>query len=112
MLKTSSVAMATPLRLDFDVHASAEIQLHQRVEGLLGGLEDVEQPLVGPDLELLARLLVDVRPSEDGVARDVRRERDGAGDARAGSFGGLDDVVGRLVEQLMVERLEANANLG
>ena len=40
------------------------------------------------------------------------RERDGTRDARAGALRRLDDVVGRLVEELVIERLEANADLG
>jgi hypothetical protein len=47
-------------QLDFHVDASGQIELHQRVDRLRRGLHDVEQPLVRPDLELLARLLVDV----------------------------------------------------
>src|SRR5690606_25438424 len=47
--------------LDLDVDAGREVELHQRVEGLLRRLEDVEQTLVGANLELLARLLVGVR---------------------------------------------------
>src|SRR5690349_19245095 len=65
-----------------------------------------------PNLELLARLLVDVRAAQDCVLRDVRRKGNRPGDARAGAFGGLDDVVGRLVEQLMVERFQPNPDLG
>ena len=53
--------MAFPLELDLDVDAGGELELHQRVDGLGRGVEDVDQPLVRPDLELLARLLVDVR---------------------------------------------------
>jgi hypothetical protein len=48
-------------RLDLDVNACRQIELHQRVHGLGRRLEDVDQALVGADLELLARLLVDVR---------------------------------------------------
>src|SRR4051794_17919496 len=99
------------LRLNFDVDARGQIQLHERVEGLLRRLEDIEQALVGADLELLARLLVDVRSTKDRVTRDMRGERDGARDAGARALGRLDDVVGRLVEKLVIERLEANADL-
>src|SRR5687767_4486957 len=81
-------------RLDFDVHASGEVEL----------------ALVGADLELLARLLVDVRAAENRVTRDVRRKRDWPRHARAGALRGLDDVVGRLVEELVVECPEANAD--
>jgi hypothetical protein len=47
--------------LDLDVDAGRQLQLHERIHRLARRLEDVEQPLVGADLELLARLLVDVR---------------------------------------------------
>ena len=46
-----------PLALDLDVDAGRQVELHQRVQRLLGGLEDVEQPLVGADLELLRLFL-------------------------------------------------------
>src|SRR5205085_12190251 len=95
-------------RLDLDVDTCRQIELHERVQRLLRRLEDVEEPLVGADLELLARLLVDVRTAEDRVARDVRGKRDGARHARTRALRGLDDVVRRLVEELVIERPEAN----
>ena len=49
------------LDFDLDVDSSGEIQLHQRVDGLIGRVEDVDQALVGARLELLSRLLVNVR---------------------------------------------------
>jgi hypothetical protein len=48
--------------LDLDVDAGGEVELHQRVHRLRRRVDDVEEPLVRPDLELLAALLVDVRP--------------------------------------------------
>jgi hypothetical protein len=65
---------------------------------------------VRADLELLARLLVDVRPAEHRIPADLGRQRDGARHARAGALGRLDDVARRAVEQLVVERLEADAD--
>src|SRR5687767_9306202 len=96
--------------LDLDVHAGRQVQLHQGVEGLLGRLEDVEQPLVRADLELLARLLVGVRRAEHAVLVDLGRQRDRARDLGAGALRGLDDLAGRLVEQLVIVRLEADAD--
>src|SRR5215203_2968602 len=61
-----------PERLDLDVDASRQLQLHQRVDRLTGGLEDVEQPLVSADLELLPRLLVDVRRAVHRIPRGAR----------------------------------------
>src|SRR6266568_7729692 len=48
-------------RLDLHVHTRGELELHQRVDGLRSRLENVQQPLVGPHLELLARFLIHVR---------------------------------------------------
>src|SRR5215207_9497296 len=47
--------------LDGDVHTSREVELAQLVHGLRGRLDNVEQPLVGADFELIHALLVDVR---------------------------------------------------
>jgi len=51
--------------LDLHVDRRGEIQLHQRVDRLGCGLQNVDQPLVRSNLELLARLLVDVRRAQD-----------------------------------------------
>src|SRR5260370_41425881 len=55
-----------PERLNLDVNAGRQIELHQRVDGLLRRLEDVDEPLVGADLELLPRFLVHVRRAKHG----------------------------------------------
>src|SRR5262245_10271396 len=47
---------------NLDVHARRKAQaLVQGLDGLDGRLQDVDQPFVGADLELLARFSVDVR---------------------------------------------------
>ena len=46
------------LQLDLDLHAGGELQGHQGLHGLGGGLGDVDEPLVGPALELLPAVLV------------------------------------------------------
>src|SRR5690606_32597537 len=75
------------------------------------GLHDVEQPLVGADLELLTRLLVDVRAAVDAELLDPRRQGNGAPDQRAGAAGGVRDLAGRLIEHAMIECLQANADI-
>src|SRR2546422_10868687 len=65
------------LELDLHVDAGREVELAEGVDRLLRRLEDVEQALVGADLELLARLLVDVRRAVHGEALDVGGKRDG-----------------------------------
>ena len=42
------------LQLDFHVDASGQVELHQRVHGLVGGVDDIHQSLVCSDLELVA----------------------------------------------------------
>ena len=51
----------THLHLDLDVDARGKRESHQGVHRLGRGVEDVDQPLVGADLELLAAVLVDER---------------------------------------------------
>src|SRR3990172_4280865 len=91
-----------PALLDFNIHASRQVELHERVERLRRRLEDVEQPLVRADLELLARFLVDVRTAQDGELVDPGRERDGAGHLGAGPLRRLHYLAGRLIQQLIV----------
>src|SRR5207245_11454945 len=94
----------------FDLHIDArgKIELHQRVDRLRGRLHDVEQPLVRPHLELLARLLVDVRRAVDGELLDARRKGNGTADESTRAPRRIGDVASRLVEHSMIERLQAN----
>src|SRR5262245_35950941 len=59
-----SSSMATPLQLDLYVDPGRQLELHQRVDGLSRGVEDVDEALMRPHLELLAGLLVDVRTAQ------------------------------------------------
>src|SRR6478609_6655824 len=61
--------------LDFDVDASREAEPHQGVDGLRARVQDVDEPLVGADLELLPAVLVDERRSQDGELLDPGRQR-------------------------------------
>src|SRR2546430_966333 len=108
---TTSICMAAFLGLDLDVHAGRQVELHERVQGLLGGIEDVEEPLVRADLELLARLLVDVRRAQHAVLVDLGGQRDGPRHLGARALGRVDDLAGRLVQQPVIVGLEADADL-
>ena len=57
---TRPKAVVTSLQLDFDVHASGQIQLHQGIHGFIRGVHDVHQTLMGADFELVTTGLVDV----------------------------------------------------
>ena len=67
------------LDLDLDVHAGRQVELGQRVHRLRAGVVDVEQALVGAELELLAALLVHVRAAQHRPALDLAP---GAGSGR------------------------------
>src|ERR1700677_1722366 len=53
--------------LNLYVHACGQIKLHQRVNRLLCRLENVDQTLVRPNLESLARLLIDVWRTQNAI---------------------------------------------
>jgi hypothetical protein len=61
------------LKLDLDVHARSELELHQSIDCLRRGVQNVDQTPVRPDLELLPRFLVDVRAPEDREPPDAVR---------------------------------------
>src|SRR3954471_14655847 len=80
------------LDFDFDVDAGRQIELGQRVHSGSARIKDVDQAFVRLELELLARLLVDVRRAENGPALRLCRQRNGTTDLRARLLGGADDV--------------------
>ena len=54
------------LKLDFDFHAGGDLEVHQGLDRLLGGSDDVDEALVGAALELLTAVLVLVDGAQDG----------------------------------------------
>src|SRR5438128_919835 len=105
------VRMMASLELDLDIDAGGEVELHQRVDRLRRRIDDVEHALVGPDLELLPRLLIDMRRAQDGKFFDLGRQRDRAPDAGAGALGRTDDLAGRLVEHAMIVRPQTDPDI-
>src|SRR5205823_1303620 len=104
----SSVIFLAFLELDLDVDAGRKVQLHEGVDRFLRWVVDVDEPLVRPDLELLARVLVDERTLDDRELLDTCRQRDRTGDRRPGPLRGLDDLRRGLVDELVVVRLQAD----
>src|SRR5262245_28368726 len=92
--------------LDLDVDAGGEVELHQRVHRLRSRVDDVEDAPMGTDLELLARLLVDVRRAVDRELLDARRQRDRTAHLRARPLGRADDLAGRRIEDAVIEGLQ------
>src|SRR3954468_21023092 len=104
--------MGSPHRLlDGDVDTGRHVDLAEDLVGLRGRLEDLDDPGVGADFELLARLLVDVRRALDGELLDVGRHRHRTRDLGARALGGVDDVLRGLVEDTVIVRLEADLDL-
>ena len=64
IISSYSLSLRLPpelLKLDFDIDPGGEVQFHKGVDRLLGRIQNVDQTLVDSYLELLSRLLVDVR---------------------------------------------------
>src|SRR5471032_2290603 len=103
-LASTPVRMAqAPLKLDLDVHVGGQVELHESVHGLRGGVDDVEHALVRADFKLFARLLVDVRRTVDGEFFDQGRKRYVAADGSAGALGRVDDLACGMIQLPVVE---------
>src|SRR4029079_18398488 len=66
-----SIAALEPgrsIQLDLDVHARRQLQAHQGIDRLVGRVDDVHEPLVGAQLELIAGVLVGVRGDQERKA--------------------------------------------
>src|SRR6218665_943854 len=111
LAQSGLTALLRLLQLDFYVDAGRQVELHQGVNRLVGRVDDVHQTLVRADLELVARGLVDVRRTQDVETLHAGRQGHRALDDRASALGGFHDFQSRLVDQLVVERLQADADL-
>lgn len=96
--------------LDFDVHARRQAQLVESLNGFGGRLNNVDQALVRPNLELLARFLVDMRAREDRITLNPRGKGDRSMHLGMGSLDRVDDLLGALVQNRMVVRFHSDAN--
>lgn len=99
-------------RFDLDVDAAGQVEAHQGIDRLVGGLFDVQEPVVDPELKVLHRLLVDVGATDDAKLADAGRERDRAAQPGAGALGGLGDLLGALVQDPVVVGPDTDANGG
>src|ERR687889_611079 len=99
-------------QLDLDVHTGRQVvEPLERVDRLRRRLEDVDQPLVRADLEVLARVLVLERGADHAVDVLLRRQRHRSGDRRAGTGRRLDDLLRRRLDGRVVVGLQADADL-
>src|SRR3546814_3343082 len=90
-----------PFRLlqgDFYVYTRRQIQTHERVDGFVGGIDNIHEALVRTHFELVAGRLVDVWRTQHIVTTNARRQRHRSAHYRARTFGCLDDFGGRSEE--------------
>src|SRR4051812_20573214 len=106
-----SIVMGSLSELDLDVDAGREVEAHQGVNGLRGGVDDVDEALVGPHLEVLAGVLVLVGRADHAVHVLLRRQRHRAGDLGTRAGDGVHDLARRGVDHLVVIGLEPDADL-
>ena len=71
---------------------------------------DIDQPLVGANLEMLARVLVLERRADHAIDVLLGGQGDGTGHRGAGALRRLDDLAGSAIYGVVVIRLESNAN--
>jgi hypothetical protein len=110
-LAINPVRMIAILQLDLDVDAGRQIELHQRIHRLRRRLDDIQQAAMGADFELLTAFLVDMRRAIDGEALDLGGQRNRAAHACAGTLRGAHDLLGAVVQQPVIIRLEAYADV-
>src|SRR3954449_1779362 len=97
---------------DLDVHAGGEVvEALERVDRLRRGLVNVDEPLVGADLEVLLGVLVLERRADHRIDGLVRGQRNGTGHRRAGARGRFHDLLGRHLDRRVVIGLEPDPDL-
>ena len=101
---------ASSLQLDFHVDAGGQVEFHQRIDGLVGGIHDVHQTQVRTDFQLVTRRLVDVRRTQHIETLDAGWQRHRAVNDCAGALGRINDLSGGLVDLLVVERFQTDTD--
>lgn len=100
---TLEIGSRLPSRcFDLDVNTRRQAELIERLNRLRSRLADVNQSLVSANLELLPRLLVDVRARQNSVPLDASGEWDWSMDFRVGPLGSIHDLLSTLVENRVI----------
>jgi len=97
-------------RFNLDINPRRQRQLVQSVDRLAGRLNDVNQPFMRADFELLPRLLIDVRAAQHRVTLDPGWKWNGTMNNGARPLGRIDNFRRRLIEYGMVVRFHANSD--
>src|ERR1044072_8492920 len=99
------------LELDLHVDTGRKVELHQSIDGLRRGIDDVEQALVRAHFELLAALLVDVRRAVHGEFFNLGRQRNRSPHLRTRALGGRHNLTRRRIENAVIVSLEPDADV-
>src|SRR5215208_5980299 len=100
------------LELDLNIDTRRQVELHQGIDRLRRGIDNVQKAAVRPHLELLSAFLVDMRGAIHREPLDARRQRHGSAHLRPGSLCRVYDLARRRIENAMVERLEPDPDIG
>ena len=101
----------TFLQLDFDINTRREVKLHQGINRLLGGIKDIQKPLVGTHLKLFPAFLVDVGAPQDTVFIDYRGQGNRTGDPGSGPLCRIDDFTDGNIQQSMIVCFQTDSYL-
>ena len=97
------------LGLDLDVDAGRHFQAGKGLEELVSGLKDVDEPLVGPLLELLTGIFIFVDGAENGHNFLLGGKRNRTADGGAVLLDGIHDLGGGRVYKLMIIGFKGNS---
>ena len=104
-LTMSGSSQAALSHLDLNLNTRGKLELHQRVDRLGRRRVDVEDALEGAELELLAGLLIHEGRAVYRKNLLVRGQGYRTANDGARALYGLNDLLGRLVDEVVIERL-------
>ena len=97
---------------DFDgnIHTAWEFELHQSIDSLCSCAIDVDQTLIRAQFELLAAFLIDESGAIDCENALMGRQGNWTADDGACRFHCLYDLLGRLVDEIVIVRFQFDSD--
>src|SRR5690606_15533404 len=97
-------------KTNLNLNTRSQIQLHQRIYRFFSWLNNIQQTLVCTNLILITRIFINVRRNQNGEALFTSRQRNRATNLGTCALCGLNNLLGRSVDEFMIESLQANPN--
>jgi hypothetical protein len=97
-------------RFNLDVDAGRQAQLIQGLNRLGRGLDNINEPFMGSDFELLTRLFIDVWAGKHGVTLNPRGQRDRTMHFGVRPLSSIHNLHRTLVQNRVIVRFHPNAN--